>query len=143
MTKTTWPLAAALALALSTPGFAAPNPIGYTAPDGVNAVAVTAASPLPVTPVLAAAASTDASGAVTTGGTYQTVLAANAARKGCLIQNPVTATEVLSVKVGTMSAPFTVPAGGSFSCAGGNVVVTDAITATAATAGHAFSAVSQ
>ena len=47
--KTTWPLAAAMALALAAPAFAAPDPIGYTASDGVNAVAVTAASPLPVT----------------------------------------------------------------------------------------------
>jgi hypothetical protein len=142
MTKTTWPLAAALAFALSAPAFAAPDPIGYTAPDGVNAVAVTAANPLPVT-TLATAASTDASGAVTAGGTYQTVFAANTARKGCLIQNPATATEVLSVKVGAMAAPFTVPIGGSFSCAAGHVVVTDAITLTAATTSHAFAAVSQ
>jgi hypothetical protein len=89
------------------------------------------------------ATSTDASGTVTTGTTYQTAIAASSTRKGCLIQNPTTATEVLSVKVGTMAAPFTILAGGTFSCASGSIVVTDAITITAPTTGHAFSAVYQ
>lgn len=88
--------------------------------------------------------STDASGTVTAGGTYQTVLASSTSRKGCLIQNPTTATEVLNVKVGTMASPFTIPIGGTFSCGTyGSVVVTDAITVTAATTSHAFTAVSQ
>lgn len=146
MTKTTWPLAAALALALSAPALA--DQVGYQAGAGnPNTVAVTPQTPLPVTVVpsaLSGAASTDASGTVTTGGTYQTVFASSITRKGCLIQNPPTATEVLSVKVGTMSAPFSVPVGGSFSCnAPGGLVVTDAITLTAATTAHVFSAVSQ
>lgn len=92
----------------------------------------------------AGSTSTDASGTVTLGGTYQTVLAASSARKGCLIQNPTTATEVLNIKVGTMASPFTIPAGGSFSCSSpGGLVVTDLITLTAATTSHAFAAVSQ
>jgi hypothetical protein len=95
------------------------------------------AAPLAVT-------STDASGTVATGGTYQTVQASTAGRKGCLIQNPTTATEIVSIKVGTMASPFTVPAGGTFSCSSpGGTVITDAITLTAATATHAFAAVFQ
>jgi hypothetical protein len=42
-----WPLAAALALGWAPAAWAA-DPIAYTAPDGTNAVAVTAAHPLPV-----------------------------------------------------------------------------------------------
>jgi hypothetical protein len=88
--------------------------------------------------------SADISGTVTLGGTYQTVLAANSSRKGCLIQNPTTATEVLNIKVGTMASPFTIPAGGTFSCnSGSGVVIGDAITLTATTTGHAFAGVNQ
>lgn len=91
-----------------------------------------------------AATSTDASGTVTAGGTYQTVFASNTARRGCLLQNPSTASEPLSVKVGTMAQPFTLGPGAAFSCAtAAGVVATDTVTATAATTGHAFAAVSQ
>ncbi len=41
--------ALAWACALAAPAWAGPSPVGYTAPDGVNAVAVTAATPLPIT----------------------------------------------------------------------------------------------
>lgn len=47
MKPAAWLLAATLALAVS-PAFAAPDPVGYTAPDGVNAIAVTPQRPLPV-----------------------------------------------------------------------------------------------
>lgn len=87
--------------------------------------------------------STDRSGTVTLGGTYQTTLTANASRVGCLYQNPTTATEILKIKVGTMASPFEIAAGGSFSCGQGSMVVTDAITVTAATTAHAFIGVSQ
>jgi len=90
-----------------------------------------------------AAPSSDISGTVTLGGTYQTVLASNSSRKGCLIQNPTTATEVLSVKVGTMAQPYTLAAGAAFSCNNGPVVVTDTITLTAATTSHAFAGTAQ
>ena len=80
--KTTWPLAAAMALALAAPAFAAPDPIGYTASDGVNAVAVTTASPLPVTGPTgasamqvqgtAASAATDSGNPLKIGGVYNT-----------------------------------------------------------------------
>lgn len=89
------------------------------------------------------AASTDISGTVTAGGTYQTVLASNVSRKGCLLQNPTTATEVLNVKVGTMANPYTIAAGSTFSCNNGPLVVTDTITATAVTTGHVFVGTSQ
>jgi hypothetical protein len=134
--------AAALALACA-PCARAADPIGYVAGDGVNTVPVTAASPLPVM-FANGAASADASGTVATGGTYQTVFAANSGRRGCLIQNPSTAGETLNVKVGAMANPFTVPIGGSFNCASpGGLVVTDAIAVMAATTAHAFVAVSQ
>ena len=144
MRMKTWPLAAMLTLTATAPALAA-DPVGYVAADGVNTVAVTAAKPLPVTVSLpSAAASTDASGTVTTAGAYQTVFAANASRKGCLIQNPTTAVEILEVKVGAMASPFTLPIGQTFSCTNpGGLVITDAITVTAATTAHAFSAVSQ
>jgi hypothetical protein len=146
MTKTTWPLAATLTLALSAaPALA--DQVGYQAGAGnPNTVAVSPQTPLPVTvapSTLSGAVSTDASGTVAAGGTYQTVFAANAARRGCMIQNPPTATEALNVKLGTMAAPFVVPIGGAFRCDAGYLVVTDAITVTAATTAHAFSAVSQ
>lgn len=48
-------------------------------------------TPQPVTPVVSAP--TDRSGAITTGGTSQTLAAANASRKCLLIQNPITAAE--------------------------------------------------
>ena len=122
----------------------------YYAPSLGYAVPCSTDNPLPIsgtfttTPGVVDATSTDASGTVTLGGTYQTVIASNATRKGCLIQNPTTATEVLSVKVGTMAAPFTIAAGGSLNCGSpGGVIATDTITVTAATTGHAFSAVYQ
>jgi hypothetical protein len=144
MRMKTWSPAALLALAVAAPALAA-DPVGFVASDGVNTVPVTAATPLPVTmgapPV---ATSTDASGTVAAGGTYQTVFAASPSRKGCLIQNPTTATEVLNIKVGAMASPFALPVGQTFSCANpGGLVITDAITITAATTSHAFAAVSQ
>jgi hypothetical protein len=118
------------------------EPIGYTAPDGVNAVAVTAATPLPVASNGAAAATTtDASGTVTLGGTYQTLQAATAARKGCTVQNPITATEALSVKVN--ATVYTLAPGMSLNCQAGGIVVTDQIQVTATTTAHAFSAAFQ
>jgi hypothetical protein len=147
-------LAAALLFAAMLPVQALAQTVQYVGPitnasgqsvQGPQPVDTTHPLPVTVTPTaLSGATSTDASGTVTLGGTYQTVVAASSTRKGCLIQNPSTATEVLSIKVGTMAAPFTVAAGGSFSCAAsGGLVVTDAITLTAATTAHAFSAVSQ
>ena len=101
------------------------------------------ASPVTVTPQ--GVTSTDAGAlTITLGGTYQTVFAANASRKSCLIQNPVTATEVLSIKLGAQASVYQVPAGATFSCANvDGTVVQDAILMTAATTAHAFAAVTQ
>jgi len=87
--------------------------------------------------------STDISGTVTLGGTYQTAAASSASRKNCTIQNPTTATEVLNVKFGTMASPYTLSPGASISALNGTVVATDAITLTAATTAHAFAGTCQ
>lgn len=98
---------------------------------------------IPTTLTAAAAPSTNASTTVTTGGTYQTVVAASTSRKGCTIQNPTTATEILNVRV-KATAVFTIPIGGSFNCgAPGNLVISDLIEVTATTTGHAFTATYQ
>lgn len=104
------------------------------------------ASTLRVTP--STAASTDASSTVTVGGTFQTVFALSTTRKGCFIENPTTATEALYVAVGTSPAAATTNAaslgpGSSFTCANGNIVISDLIAVTATTNGHAFIAKSQ
>jgi hypothetical protein len=94
-------------------------------------------------------ASVNGSTTVTLGGTFQTVLAASATRRNCLIQNPTTATEVLFVHVGTLASAttakaITLAAGSAFSCAGsGGNVEGAAINVTAATNGHAFVLLSQ
>ena len=97
----------------------------------------------------APASSTNASGTITTGGAFQTLIAPNAAanRKGCLIQNPTTATEVLYVNVGSASPStansFSLAAGASFSCNAAGVTVSDTISVEAATTSHAFVATYQ
>lgn len=87
--------------------------------------------------------STDISGTVTSGGTYQTVAAANSLRKNCTVQNPTMATEALNVKFGTMAQPYTLSPGQSISTNSGGTTATDAITVTAATTSHAFSGTCQ
>jgi hypothetical protein len=87
--------------------------------------------------------STDDSGTIATGGAYQQVIAPSGTRKGCLIQNPSTATEVLNVKFGSMASPYTLAPGQSIGCLAGSVVLQDLITATAATNGHAYAATAQ
>jgi hypothetical protein len=87
--------------------------------------------------------STDDSGTIATGGTYQPIIGASGTRKGCLIQNPTTATEVLNIKFASMANPFTLLPGMSIGCNQGGVVLQDAITGTAATGGHAYAALAQ
>ena len=89
--------------------------------------------------------STNISGTVTTGGTFQTILAANTTtRKGCTIENPTTASEALSVfastgAAATVATAFTIAPGSTFSCTlPGGAVISDAIQVTATTTGHAF-----
>lgn len=126
----------------------APYPAGGTYPDtqnqnGQKCVDVTIAGGA-VTTLPTGVISTDASFTVTTGGSYQTVLAANATRKACLFQNPTTATEVVTFKAGTQATAYTIAPGATFSCATTNgLVLTDAITATAATTSHAVAGSSQ
>lgn len=88
--------------------------------------------------------STDASFTVTTGGTFQTVLAASATRKGCTFQNPSTATEVVTFKFGTQATAYTVLPGQMISCNLENGQVEQSIvTATATTTAHAVAGTSQ
>lgn len=107
----------------------------------VPSVSLTDTSGNPVGP--GAVVSTNASSTVTTGGTYQTVFAASTTRRGCTIQNPTTATEILSVRVKSV-AVFTLPIGATFQCGSpSGVVISDLIEVTATTTAHAFTAVSQ
>jgi hypothetical protein len=120
-----------------------PNPLDlvYTSlVDGSTGLATgTAANPLNVTTSGGGGGSlTDASGTITAGGTAQTALAANSSRRYVLIENPVSATEVLYFSfTGTASAssPSLNP-GGSFNS--GSFVPTGALSLFAATTSHAF-----
>jgi hypothetical protein len=87
--------------------------------------------------------STDASGTIVSAGAYQTAINASGTRKGCNIQNPTTATEVLNVKFGTMAQPYTLLAGMSIGCNQGGIVLQDAVTVMGATLGHAYAATIQ
>lgn len=89
-------------------------------------------------PLAGGSATTDISGSITTGGTYQQVLGAVTTRKDCMIQNPLTETEVLNVKVGTQVNPFTLAPGAVFYCGRGSLVSQEAVTVMAATTGHLF-----
>lgn len=142
-------------LGVSVPAFAAPNPViresvavcdpnaptHCIGPDTSGGIPVTISGGGPGEGVIttpSGVTSTDASGSVTTGGTYQTLQASTSTRKGCTVQNPTTATEALSVKVGTTI--FTLSPGSVLNCQVGGIVVTNAITVTATTTGHTFSA---
>ena len=82
------------------------QPAGGTGVSGwLSGIYKALTNPLQVTPL--GVTSTDDSGTIATGGSYQSAIAASGTRKGCLIQNPTTATEVLNVKFATMANPFT------------------------------------
>lgn len=108
-------------------------------------------SAVPVTATIApiALTTTNASGTITSGGTFQSILASSATRKGCLIQNPTTATEPLFVFFGvngsaTTANSISLGPGASVSCAvGGLGVATDNVSATATTTSHAYVEMSQ
>ena len=101
------------------------------------------------TVALIAKTTTNGSSTVTAGGTFQSALASNGSRTGCLIQNPVTATENLFVFFGTTGSATTansisLGAGSAVSCSiGGIAVATDNIAVSATTTGHAFVVMSQ
>lgn len=129
---------------LTLPAFAAPNAVvsysvGVCDPSfALRCIKPNADGSIPAGQV--DATSTDASGTVTLGGTYQLVIAASSTRKGCLIQN-THATEALSVRVGTTTVYTVAAAGGTFQCsAGSGIVVSDPIYVTAVTTTHPFSA---
>lgn len=102
--------------------------------------AVDSSHALPVTASTATAGTpTDRGGTITTGGTAQTAIAANPARKNAVCQNPVSATEDLFVSL-TGSATTTgsgdyadLAPGGSATILG----VTD-VSVNAATTGHTY-----
>lgn len=129
-------------------------PVTYTAglaypdtqdPNGKKCVNATVSATISVAPVT----TTSASGTVTLGGTFQSVLASNAGRNGCTIENPTTATEALYVFFGpngsaTTAKAISLAAGSSVTCAvGGLAVATDNVSVTATTTSHAFVANSQ
>lgn len=90
----------------------------------------------------APATATQTAGTVTVGGTFQTILAANTGRKGCLIQN--TSTHTMSIYVGTLADATAAKSiqvaasGGSFACNLGPIVLTGDVNATTSTNGDAF-----
>lgn len=111
MMSKAWPLAAALALGLSPCAHAA-DPIGYTDSDGVNAVAVTVAKPLPAAPPASSATGT-VSGA--TVGTASAQILAPAARRFLAIDNESTTATVACAFGGAAAinsaGSFTIPPG--------------------------------
>lgn len=118
-------------------------------PTGVSTCFVQYGASGSSTKVIPTAATTaNDSGTVTTGGAFQSVIAASASRLGCTIQNPTSATEPLYVFFGTNAsasenASITLGPGASVSCAAGVAVLTDNVSVTAATTGHAFVAMNQ
>lgn len=84
----------------------------------------------------------DASGAVTTAGTYQNIDVYNQAtgstRKGCVIQN--TSANPESIRIGA-TLTFSLPAGTTFNCASpNNTTISDTIAITSTTAGSTYAA---
>jgi hypothetical protein len=124
----------AIALALS--------PIAATAQTYAPGNPVTDGNPLPVkTGAPLRAASTTIAGTIAAANAYQTVLAADALRKGCTIQNKSAATMRLHLGATAAAADaraFDLPAGGTFACNGDGLVITDEISIASATAGAAF-----
>lgn len=91
--------------------------------------------------------SSDASGTVTAGGSYQTQLIVNRNRLNCTIQNN-DASKAEPLFVSIASSPnagnsYVLQYGDSWSCTAGNVVMGDAIKISAATTGHTFVETSQ
>lgn len=89
-----------------------------------------------------AVTTTEKSTTIATGGAAVTIMATNTARKGCLLQNPVNATETLFIRFKSAATTgsadsYGLPPGGSITCAGpGGTVNTDAVSANAVTSAH-------
>lgn len=88
---------------------------------------------------------TQASGTVTLGNTFQTVLASNTSRRGCIIQNQ--STHVMFVFMGTLASATAAKSyqltalGGArdtFYCNQGPIVMTDNVNVTTSTTSDAF-----
>lgn len=94
----------------------------------------------------AATTSTFATVTVATGGSYTDALTANSARRGCIIQNPVAATEPIKLFIGTTGSSHTVALdisiGGSYSCGFTGGITTENLDVSAATTGHTVTVVS-
>ncbi len=85
------------------------------------------------------ATTTRTNGTITTANTFQSVLASSATRKDCRITN--TSVNAMTVDDGASPAAATaipLPAGSAFVCSTYNIVVTDQINLTSATAGSTF-----
>jgi len=93
------------------------------------------------------ASSTSGSGAIANANQWQSVLAPNSSRKGCLIQNTSAASLLAFLGApgsATAAASISIPSGGSFSCANpGGLVVADQISLTSTLAGATFVVVTQ
>jgi len=115
--------------------------------NGVIAPAGTVADPLYVSGGgSSSATSATTNGTIATANTYQSILAANASRKGCLIVNNSAATEYVYLGApgsATLANSIPVPQGGTFSCNPPGVVLADQISMTSGTVGASFVAVSQ
>lgn len=132
MKMNAWPPAAALALGLAAcalpPCAMAADPIGYVAPDGVNTVAVTTATPLPT---LAPQASVTETAVSMTGLWVKVWTAAAAKRLIIALPSDSGASGDYSFNAslaGTSTpggVPFAAGAGGSFDFAGGATPKTD------------------
>lgn len=88
-----------------------------------------------------AATATQTAGTIAAGGAFQTALAANPNRKGCLVQN--TSSHVLYVYFGTLAAATTsnamqVAAAGVSGCNYGPSVITGAVNVTTSTTSDTF-----
>ena len=120
---------------------------------GVNLAGVTLSAVLALIPSLSYAqqavvtyskglTSTNASGTVTTGSTFQKVFGANSHRAGCTIQNNSTntmyVTEGLGVSASTTGNAVHLAAGAAYNCQVGGMVLTGEIDLTTVSAGDAF-----
>lgn len=136
-------------------GTATASPTANTISDRLKTIATNTGAATPAGPnaigavIPYAVTSTNGSTTIATGNTFQTLLALNAARKGCFIQNPPDATENLYVSVAIATGSATkaksvqLTPGSSFGCAAGGNVITDNIAVTAVTSAHAFVEIDQ
>jgi hypothetical protein len=122
----------------------ASDPVLVGGSDGTDVRNLATNSAGQAIPAPNAATTNNGSTTIATGGAFQSALASNAARKGCLIQNPLSATETLFVFFGangsaTTAKSISLGPGAAVSCSiGGLVVATDNVSVEAATTGHAF-----